>query len=255
MADDDLVSGPAATSHRTAEHGMRYERSMSHRTSHRAPEHEKFVTPTARARQRQVNDVTLKLLRAGVPNAPVLAAKNLDDLLSIAAQNDVDVRPEAGVGAALQSSSEDEDDEGVLSNDRRRRQRLQYATQPASHAHTRARSWRHRYAAPHRTHPAPQPPPGRTVTPPLGAGGDAAPKLEACPGIYEGERNEHGERHGHGLYRFADGGVYDGEWRHNLQEVCAPQLRRMPLLACHYSHTGSIAGKPPTRPLVPHVRA
>ena len=37
-------------------------------------------------------------------------------------------------------------------------------------------------------------------------------------GLYEGERNEAGERHGRGSYRFGDGGVYEGEWRHNLQE-------------------------------------
>ena len=37
--------------------------------------------------------------------------------------------------------------------------------------------------------------------------------------LRQGERNEQFERHGHGVYWFADGGVYEGEWRHNLQEV------------------------------------
>ena len=36
--------------------------------------------------------------------------------------------------------------------------------------------------------------------------------------MYEGDRNERGERHGMGVYNFSDGGVYEGEWRHNLQE-------------------------------------
>ena len=37
-------------------------------------------------------------------------------------------------------------------------------------------------------------------------------------GLYEGERNEAGERDGRGCYRFADGGVYEGSWVSNLQE-------------------------------------
>lgn len=41
---------------------------------------------------------------------------------------------------------------------------------------------------------------------------------EGPGGHYEGERNGEGERHGRGVYRFADGGVYEGSWVDNLQE-------------------------------------
>jgi hypothetical protein len=35
---------------------------------------------------------------------------------------------------------------------------------------------------------------------------------EGPGGVYEGERNEHGEWEGRGHYKFSDGSVYDGEW-------------------------------------------
>lgn len=37
-------------------------------------------------------------------------------------------------------------------------------------------------------------------------------------GTYEGQRNERGEWEGHGRYTFADGSVYEGQWRANRQE-------------------------------------
>jgi len=49
-------------------------------------------------------------------------------------------------------------------------------------------------------------------------GGWGEIELEVVPGRYEGQRSAAGERHGNGVYYFADGGVYEGEWRFNLQE-------------------------------------
>ena len=36
-------------------------------------------------------------------------------------------------------------------------------------------------------------------------------------GEYEGERNAEGQRHGRGTCRFADGEVYDGEYKEGMQ--------------------------------------
>ena len=38
---------------------------------------------------------------------------------------------------------------------------------------------------------------------------------EGPGGVYHGERNEHGEWEGQGVYKFSDESVYDGEWRAN----------------------------------------
>ena len=37
-------------------------------------------------------------------------------------------------------------------------------------------------------------------------------------GEYEGERNAEGQRHGRGTCRFADGGVYEGEYKDGMQD-------------------------------------
>jgi len=37
-------------------------------------------------------------------------------------------------------------------------------------------------------------------------------------GVYEGERNAAGEKEGRGTYRFADGNVYEGEWKGDKKE-------------------------------------
>ena len=37
-------------------------------------------------------------------------------------------------------------------------------------------------------------------------------------GEYKGERNAEGQRHGRGTCRFADGGVYEGEYKSGMQE-------------------------------------
>ena len=36
--------------------------------------------------------------------------------------------------------------------------------------------------------------------------------------VYEGERNAAGEREGYGTVRFADGGVYEGQWKGGKRE-------------------------------------
>lgn len=38
-------------------------------------------------------------------------------------------------------------------------------------------------------------------------------KIEFEEGIYEGQVNEKGQRHGLGSYNFLDGERYEGEWR------------------------------------------
>ena len=41
---------------------------------------------------------------------------------------------------------------------------------------------------------------------------------ERVDGVYLGERNAAGEREGHGTFRFADGNVYQGQWRADREE-------------------------------------
>ena len=37
-------------------------------------------------------------------------------------------------------------------------------------------------------------------------------------GVYEGQRNDHGERHGHGKAHFPNGDVYEGEYLHGKRQ-------------------------------------
>mmetsp|Transcript_10910 Transcript_10910/g.22100 ORF Transcript_10910/g.22100 Transcript_10910/m.22100 type:complete len:230 (-) Transcript_10910:224-913(-) len=49
------------------------------------------------------------------------------------------------------------------------------------------------------------------------SGGDPPP-VSGRGGFYEGERNSAGQWEGRGRYTFADGSVYEGEWRANQQD-------------------------------------
>ena len=46
----------------------------------------------------------------------------------------------------------------------------------------------------------------------------AAAPAKTTDGVYEGERNEAGEREGRGKYTFADGDVYEGEYKNGKKE-------------------------------------
>ena len=46
----------------------------------------------------------------------------------------------------------------------------------------------------------------------------AAAPARTGEGVYEGERNEAGRMEGRGKYTFADGNVYEGEWKNDKME-------------------------------------
>ena len=180
-------------------------------TSYRSPETR--ASTELFTQQRRENEVTLALLRSGLPSSTVLAAKTLDDMLSVAMEHDVPVpetcRSRSSTGSEYQS--DDDDDESYDGRCTRER----YTTPPSSAL--RGRSWRQYY---YQTQQPANPP---------SAAEEFEIDRETTPGTYDGERNEEGERHGHGVYRFADGGVFDGQWSNNLQEV----RRRLPHRTCH----------------------
>ena len=76
---------------------MRHSPSDAHTSAHlRCDTHRQQTI----ARQRRENDITLALLRAGVPSAPVLATRSLSDLLALAEQHRVPLPSETTESAA-----------------------------------------------------------------------------------------------------------------------------------------------------------
>jgi transcriptional regulator with AAA-type ATPase domain len=70
---------------------------------------------------------------------------------------------------------------------------------------------------------------------------------EAVEGEYEGERNAAGEMEGHGTKRYADGSVYEGEWKAThrpLRDMIAARSFREDL---YYRLNGLVVQLPPLR--------
>ena len=210
---------------------------------------------SAITQQHRENTVLLALLKAGVPSAPVLAAKGLDDLLAIAAKHKVKVEvPTVVLGGGGSSSHGGRSSPTTVSSesDHEQMQPPQSPFYPppvaqpngaANALMSRARMWRHHHTLQQQQQALQQQQRQRQQQQqqqqqwarPRGSSGAAAAtttttvsakptgeavelEIEPTPGIYLGERNETGERHGRGAYHFADGGVYEGDWRNNLQE-------------------------------------
>jgi hypothetical protein len=188
-----------------------------------------------KSRQRAENDVTLALLKAGVPSAELLVAKNLEALLDLAQVHDVTVQPthvvhrDSDEEAAARTASADAKNAsaGTAGGAPHEMSQLPQLSPPTpttectsagqgSAALTRARAWRFQNNTATASPPldvCAAPPPAPTPS-----GWTSEEDERAGAGTYDGERNEAGEREGRGVYRFADGGVYEGEWKGNLQE-------------------------------------
>jgi len=191
----------------------------------------------AARRLRMENDLTLALLRGGVPSTEVLACKGIGDLRKCAERH--------GMGIEIKEPTPPQSPTSAPSEEHHVRFLSSPPTSPgqgsvagddsgghASSALTRARAWRHQYVntgalpgSPGAQLPyagASQPGDDADVESSANAGEPSSvvyhPSDDMGRGVYDGERNENGEREGRGIYRFADGGIYEGEWKSNLQE-------------------------------------
>ena len=185
---------------------------------------------SAITQQHRENTVLLALLKAGVPSAPVLAAKGLDDLLAIAAKHKVKVEvPTVVLGGGGSSSHGGRSSPTTVSSesDHEQMQPPQSPFYPppvaqpngaANALMSRARMWRHHHTLQQQQQALQQQQRQRQQQQqqwarPRGSSGAAAAtttttvsakptgeavelEIEPTPGIYLGERNEQGERHG-----------------------------------------------------------
>ena len=189
--------------------------------------------------------LTLALLRAGAPNSEILSAKSLDDLLDIAERNSILIP--ANIMQKLEKDHGTDDTtptpnentpSAALSPDSANGSKASFSTPPpslpnGSPALSRAKLWRYQYMAERLEAEQAERAAGEAGSPdasvakPTGEA-SAAPREQPREqprdrkprevGLYEGERNEYGERDGEGACRYANGIAYVGGWRANLPE-------------------------------------